>query len=256
MKHLLTFLVAFTFSLTAHSFSLPEWAAPLKNVWERFFPGETNEDQLKLPTLPGINRDSRSTSSYERKEAPDLYTEEERMQFNYSFIREIYQAVRNQRANRNEEVQWMSNLGQGGSREGLYRALVLDNTYAAMEEYGPDATVELQKFVLSVVESYIGIRLSESSLQEINFFTLKRLVTDYFLEMTGELLARGDDLYTWYAVLSGDLARRYSKVFDHPVRGHHSDQYHFHWAKEVPTQHLKSEIILKLHLLMNHHQGR
>lgn len=248
--------------LNAHAFSFTDFFESfrphLEQVFgegrvERWFP--TSHHGIELPPIPAVNQDSRSTATYERVERPDHYDEEERRKYNFHFITELYKVVRNERANRNHQAQWLNTLTQGGSREGVYRAIVLDNTYAGMENYGPNATDELQTFTMNFMEKYLDRNVNPSSLQGVNFYTLKRIVTDHTLNVIGELLSQEDHLERWYAIFSEEVARNYPELWENPVRQERDARYHLQWAQRVPTQHLKSEVIIKLHTVMNFYQG-
>jgi hypothetical protein len=60
-----------------------------------------------------------------------------------------------------------------------------------------------------------------------------------------------DDLYKWYAVFSFELAKDYGPILKNQLRQDQRFDYHLIWAKNMPIQHIKSEFIIKLHMVMN-----
>ena len=62
---------------------------------------------------------------------------------------------------------------------------------------------------------------------------------------------RVDDLFSWYGVLSSDLATNYPDVLKNKQRKKKLSQYHRDWAKAAPIQYVKSEVIIKLNKVIN-----
>lgn len=263
LKTLVISLLLSIFIITdAKAFSFNEIGAQGRNFLELILGSErvaswfsSPEEPVQMPPLPDVIENSRSTEAYERKESEDKYDDELRYQYNLTFIRELYQVVRNERATRDDQARWMNTLGQGGSREGVYRALVLDNAYAGKENYGPIVNQELIEFTRSFMQKFTGREVKVESLQEMSFYTLKRVVTEQIFSIINELLIEEDHLFRWYGNFSSDLAVEYPQLWENEVRARRSTWDHYYWAKEVPTQHIKSEVIIKLHKVMNYLMG-
>ena len=171
---------------------------------------------------------------------------------NVSFLFEIYEAARRVKPNDNDVSKWMNVITQGGSREGVYRALVLDNTYAAMENYDTPMTDTGIEFAKYYVLEFMNKEISKDSLEKTNFYTLKRVLVEQTLEILDELLFKDVNLfYDWYAVFSAESAKKYPNFFTNKIRKSVSRERHRKWAQYVPTQHVKSEVIIKLHKLFN-----
>lgn len=146
----------------------------------------------------------------------------------------------------------MNVLHQGGTREGVYRALVLDSTYAGLENYPNPLNDGLIDFAVEYYTTYVGRTIKKESLEKINFYTLKRLATERTLEVVDELGKNKDHLQRWYAVFSGDLAKRFPEIWQNKIRKDTNKKFHLSWAKQAPSQHLKSEVIIKLHKAFNY----
>jgi hypothetical protein len=209
------------------------------------------EEKIKLPAIPKVDKDAKKTRP-ELKDSKSKISKEKLEKSNLSFIYEIYKATRMTEPNENEIGKWMNVMSQGGSREGVYRALVLDNTYAGRENQDIRVTDKTIAFVQYYVSEFLDKNIKKESLANINFYTLKRVMTEQTLEMLDELSYKNiEDFYDWYAVFSGELAKKYPVKFDNKIRKSTSRERHKKWAKYVPVQHVKSEVIVKLHTLFN-----
>lgn len=213
--------------------------------------GEDPND-VKLPPIPKVVENATSTDVYDDKEDLENIPADKRDAYNQAFVTEAFAAVRNMKANRNDIAKWMNVLTQGGTREGMYRALVLDSTYAGLENYPNPLNDALINFAIEYYTTYVGRSIKKESLESINFYTLKRLTTERTLEVIDELKKNKDNLHKWYAVFSGDLAKRYPEIWQNKVRKETNKRFHLNWAKQAPSQHLKSEVIIKLHKTLNY----
>ncbi|PIK14088.1 hypothetical protein [Halobacteriovorax sp. JY17] len=212
----------------------------------------SKEESIKLPEIPKVNKDAKSTRAEYVDKVKTNITKEQMNKANLSFLFEVYEAARRVKPNDNDVAKWMNVITQGGSREGVYRALVLDNTYAAMENYDTPMTDSGIAFAKYYVATFISKEISKDSLEKTNFFTLKRVLVEQTLEILDELLFKDVNLfYDWYAVFSADTAKKYPAFFTNKIRKSTSRERHRKWAQFVPIQHVKSEVIIKLHKLFN-----
>lgn len=215
------------------------------------FLGE-DPNNVKLPPIPKVVENATSVDVYNDEEETENIPKDKRDAYNQAYVTEAFQAVRNMKANRNDIAKWMNVLTQGGTREGMYRALVLDSTYAGLENYPSPLNDDLITFATEYYTTYVGRSIKKASLENINFYTLKRLATERTLEVIDELRKNKDNLHKWYAVFSGDLAKRYPEIWKNKVRKETNKRFHLNWAKQAPGQHLKSEVIIKLHKTFNY----
>jgi hypothetical protein len=209
------------------------------------------EETIKLPKIPEVNKDARNVRP-ELKVTKSKISKEKLEKSNLSFVFEIYKATRQTKPNDDEVSRWMNVMSQGGSREGVYRALVLDNTYAGRENYDSPVTDGTIRFVQDYLSEFLEKSIKKESLEKINFYTLKRVITEQTLEILDELTYKDiEDFYSWYAVFSAEMAKKYPNKFENKIRKSTSRERHMKWAKFVPVQHVKSEIMIKLHTLFN-----
>ena len=213
--------------------------------------------EITLPEIPKVGKNAKDISNYGKGPKNKVtYKKDQERRYNYNFVKEIYMAVRKVKANDSELSKWMNVLEQNGSREGVYRALVLDGTYLGLENYDFPMEKRTVDFTMSYIEKYLNKTISQGALEKANFYTVKRDITEKTLEVIDEFLKmEGDEVYDWYALFSAEMASRFPKAMDNETRKETSPQKHKLWAKSVPDQYLKSEVIIKLHNVFNDIQG-
>ncbi|OUR93673.1 hypothetical protein A9Q84_19610 [Halobacteriovorax marinus] len=210
------------------------------------------EESIKLPEIPKVNKDAKSIRPELKEKTKNKISKEQMEKSNLNFVFEIYESTRKIKPNDNDVAKWMNVMEQGGSREGVYRALVLDGTYAGMENYDSPMTDSGIAFTKYYVNNFLNKNLKKDSIEKTNFFTLKRVLTEQTLEVLDELAFKDINLfYDWYAVFSAEIAKKYPNYFKNKIRKSTSRERHRKWGSFVPTQHVKSEVIIKLHNLFN-----
>ncbi len=262
MKLLLAIVLLFSIQ-SANAFDLQEFIGELK---ERARPhltkilGEekvnkylgTPASTIELPAIPVLEKSSTSTAVYDVKEfeGTKKFEAKELEKYNYYFVQELFKAVRRRDPDANEVSNWMNVLQQGGTREGVYRGLVLDQTYAGLENYPMPVNDTLVKFTARFLDVYTGKKYPLEKLMGFNFFALKRNVTERALE-TMDAMPDQTSRANWYAVFSAEVAKDYPAAFDNKTRANLSAEAHQNWANTYSTQYLKSEVIIKLHKIFN-----
>ena len=256
----IAFTIVLFVSFNVQSQPLEKWASSLRPYFEKIIgEGWTDqlvgtEDKIKIPELPKITKDAKSTEVY-KENSKSLEDNKKNRRSHQRFIREIVQATKLKKSNENDLVRWMNVLTQGGSREGVYRALVLDNSYAGLENYEQPANDSVIDFSKNFFNQFIGIQLSEKRAQSMNFYRLKRETVEKSLEMIDLLKTDREKLASWFAALSKNLADKYPKAFDSNSRLINKKLPHYNWALEAHEQRIKSEVIIKVHIVMNHLMG-
>ena len=215
-----------------------------------------NRNEIKLPKIPDVKSDSKSVAGYGWKDKKgtkyDSLSKEERLGFELSYIEEVYQATRRVDPSESEKGKWLNTADQGSTREGIYRALVLDNYYARLESEVDPPKTELLRFTDKFMGKFLGQDVDTETIKDMNYFTIKRIVTEKSLEMIDALKNNPAELEDWYAILSSDLASEFGqKVFSKKMRAHASPIVHKTWANRNKVDHLKSEVIIKLHKVFN-----
>jgi hypothetical protein len=61
-----------------------------------------------------------------------------------------------------------------------------------------------------------------------------------------------DQFYRWYAIFSSELATDYPSLMRTEIRTNNDALTHYNWAESVPFDHVQSEVIIKLSLVLNH----
>ena len=224
--------------------------------------GDLMKSQLRLPRIPKVILDAKNEDFYNKKENRlsrqgekyEKLSNDEKRSFRLSFLRQLYTVTRKSRVNDNDLASSLNVLEQGGNREGVYRSVTLDRTYSSLENYDEQSSDALVNFIQYFTPKYLNKKYQQTSLKSLNLWALKRLVTEKCLELIDALAVNPEDVYSWYAVYSAEIARNYPSLWQSKTRKKSSAEYHFAWAKNVPFQHIKSEVIIKNHKLMNYLQ--
>ena len=207
---------------------------------------------ILLPVIPKINDNAFSETVYNDKNDKQQIPDEVSWKYDRQFLVDIYAAVRNQHPTKEDFNKWLNILHQGATREGVYRALVLDEFYASLENYVKKGiNNESEDFANLILNKFVNLNIDSESFKNMNFYQIKRIVTEKALEVIDELKKNPDDFFSWYAVLSSDLAENYKKIWKDTLRMDDSRERHYAWAKSVPEQHIKSEVIIKIHIIFN-----
>jgi hypothetical protein len=210
----------------------------------------------KLPVIPAQAKKGTDVENYTKlKKDPTEYDRlpnERKRQFDYKFLQELFQVTRKTEAKDEDLSNWLNTLDQGGSREGIYQALVLDEVYAALENMEDKPSNRLLDFSLKFSQRFINQTFKKESLNQLNLYSLKRILSEKGLDLMEHYEVHNlNDLYQWYAVFSSELATEYGPLLKTQIRQDPRFEYHLEWAKSMPIQHIKSEFIIKLHSVMN-----
>jgi hypothetical protein len=208
--------------------------------------------KLKLPKIPKINEDAKSTISAVKAELDNEKIQKDTEKFNFFYVDEVFKATRNEAATKEEVGQWMNALKQGASRDGLYRSIVLGGHYRGLESFENAPTDEAIGLTSLILNKYLSLEAEPEALSKLNIYTLKRITVEKCLEVIDAFASKSkDDLSTWYGILSAELAEKYGSLWKNKLRTEVSEFKHKEWAQKVPLQHIKSEVIIKLHMAFN-----
>ncbi len=207
-------------------------------------------DEVIMPTLPMIDDNAKSTAVYEKKQDTVTIKPEIEQKYNYAFIFELFEATRQTKPNEDEVGKIMNVLSQGGTREGVYRSVVLDSVYGGMENWDKPVKKNSAEFAVYFYQKYLGKKIALKSFEGMSVYTLKRLNTEKALDIADSFASR-DDMEKWYGIMSADLAVKFPNVWSNSVRKNPSSLFHKKWASKVPVQHIKSELVIKIHSAFN-----
>ncbi len=212
--------------------------------------------EIMLPEIPTQIKKSTDVGTYSKKEKGftefDKLPTEKKIQFNFKFIEELFQVTRKVEPKDEDVANWLNTLEQGGSREGIYQALVLDEVYNGMESMDEKPTPKLLDFCLNYSQKFHKQTFKKESLIQLNLYSLKRIFTEKGLDLLEYYEVRDlDALYRWYALFSEEIAKKGDAIMTSQIRKNQSAKYHYEWAKNMPIQHIKSEYIIKMHSIMN-----
>lgn len=215
-------------------------------------------ESLKMPTLPLLEKKNTDSSVYrmdselraQGKEFESLSLEKRRS-YEIAYIKELFQATRRAPAKEDDLAKWINVLEGGGSREGVYRGVVLDDVYASLENYEEPLSEKILPWTISFSRKYLALAFKESVLKQGNLFFLKRVISEKVFEMLDALESKPDDFRVWYAIYSAELAKDFPQLWKDGIRSDKRSETHYKWAKKAHIQHIKSETVIKLHIVMN-----
>jgi hypothetical protein len=207
--------------------------------------------EVVMPAIPVITEDAKSTAVYDKKADTISLKPEVEQKFNYVYIKELYEATRQTSPNDDEIGKFMNVLSQGGTREGIYRSVVLDSTYGGMENWDKPVKSAAADFAVYFYEKYFAKKVAKKSFEGMSIYTLKRLLTERALDVADAFGENRGDLEKWYGLMSADFAQRFPQIWSNNMRKNPSPSVHKNWAGKVPVQHIKSEVIIKVHSALN-----
>ncbi len=215
-------------------------------------------DEVELPSIPEIVRDAKSTDVYNKSGKIYLQggafkklSEKDKRKYRLAFIQELYLNVTGSAAEKDKILTALNIIERGGSREGVYRSVVLSPEYSALEGFSEAPSADLINFSHKYGQRFLARNFNKTQMQKINLYGIKRVVTEKSLEIMDSFSKNDDDLLRWYAVMSSELAKKFPLLWSGKTRTNKSALYHLNWAKSVPLQLIKSEVMIKLHKVMN-----
>lgn len=256
-------IIIFVFSLLmskSYAFSISEFVDKAKSQVNTLINGKPKVEKpsIVLPKIPKISKDAKSVDVYSKK--GKIYTQgasfkklsqEKKRKYRIAFIEELFIVTKEEDVSNSDLKSKLNMLEQGGTREGIYRLLVLDTTYRRLEASDQPSSDKLIDFTVDFGNKYLGRSFSPELVRKLNLWGIKKIIVEKSLETMDELAKNENDLYSWYAVLSSDLAVNYKQIWKNKTRKNTARNFHYRWAKKVPFQLIKSEVIIKIHKVMN-----
>lgn len=227
-----------------------QWGQKLLGVEPRPAP------EVILPEIPKLEKQNTSVTSYNKLTKDptefDKLPAERRRVYDFEFLKELFAVTRKTEPRDEDLSNWLNILEQGSSREGIYQALVLDEVYVALENINEKSSDRLREYALNFSQKYLNQTFKPGSLDQFNLYSIKRIITEKSLDLMEIYETKDlDALYRWYAVFSSETGREYEPLLKSTIRKDPSAKFHYEWAKASPIQHVKSEFIIKLHIVMN-----
>ena len=257
-QNYLLMIFLFTFSSALFSSEKPAWKVKARVLVEKYLGDDwgvklfgKKEVIYELPEIPVVDSDAKSTDVYDNKYVEKVKLDSDlELKLNIAYVGELYEVIKERKGGGGEVGKWINVMDQGGSREGVYRALVLDRDYQGMENYDKQISGAGAEFAHVFSNRFAEMDINKETLAQVNFYSVKRLITEKALEII-DAFEKEEDLFQWYSILSMEMARDYKYAFKNEVRQNKNFNYHFNWSGQVPRQHLKSEVIVKLHRVFN-----
>jgi hypothetical protein len=263
MRNTLILSILLAYSMNTFALDMGSWKKKLRGFSNKVLGEKTTSkyfgagnNDIKLGPIPNVVADSKSTYTLDKNnilfkqgEEFNKMSVEKKRPYRIAFLEELFEATRKQKVEDEEIIKWLNTMEQGSSREGVYRALVLDNVYRSLENFEDFPAIEVVKFTEKIYKKFVNRVIKGDSLRRLNLYSIKRVVTEKFLDIMEAYESDPEGLYKWYAVLSSDLAKQFN--YKNKLRDDRRAKIHHDWAQTVPYQHIKAEVIIKLHMGYN-----
>ena len=261
-----TFLATSNVSNADFSDTFSNYGEKLRPYFKKFL-GKKRTDRIlggkqsgiKMPKIPEVTKDARNIDLLKKKKRKVLnkkLSRRKKQKYDLAFIREITRVTRQIKSTLNEDKRWLNVMNQGGTREGVYRGVVLEDRYTNLERKKFPINPKVLDFSLYFANHFLAQDIKKSALRRSNFYTLKKVLVERSLEVLDSFPTNNDDLYNWYALFSSYLAKKYPQIWLNKLRKNSDAKTHKSWAKNVPEQHIKSEVIIKMHKVFNFQLNR
>jgi hypothetical protein len=204
-----------------------------------------------MPKIPTIKDDARSMDVYNKKPDKIILKPEEESKYHFAFLEELYEVTRQVKPSDEDFKKMMNTLEQGATREGVYHSLVLDSSYGQLESVYKPVKAPASEFAVYFYSTYFAKKVSADNFKTMNMYTLKRLVAEKSIDIIDAFDDNRGDLEKWYAYLSSDLATRFPQHWSNKMRKSTANEVHKIWASKAPIQHIKSEVVIKIHTAFN-----
>lgn len=210
-------------------------------------------DGIELPDLPRLKSDPKNPNQIKigedklRKKFYKGLGREDRIQLAVGLVNEMYEVVLGRKPTTVERRGKVNVLVQGGTREGIYHSLILGDEYRVREQQSIRALSKKNNhFSLYYLKKYLGLTVDKW--EQDNFFVLKKIITEKTLDLV-DAFEKRHDVNRWFAVFSEDLEQKLSWRQGHRKLGDRNT--YMLWSTNIPLDILKSEIVIKIHHLMN-----
>jgi len=216
------------------------------------------EYSVEMPNIPNFEANATDLKSLNKNIAIKFQGEdftklsmEEKRSYRVPFVKELYQVTTQTQPKEKDIVYGLNALEQGGDREGVYRGIVLGRVYSSLETFVETPEDQLIDFVNTYAKKFLNKGFDNGAMKRLSLYSIKRVIVEKTLELLDAMAPEATDVHRWYAIFSADMARLYPDLWANKVRSQKSDSYHLEWSKKVPFQQIKSEVIIKLHTVMN-----
>lgn len=259
MKNIIIAIVLCIFASTASAGIIDDIQVAILNFVRSFTEGESKE--IKMPAIPKVVKDAKDISGYGKEdlglEHPFYKNLQEQQikELSVGFVNEIFNVVLGREPTYDEFQGKVSVLLQGGSREGVYRSLVLSDKYLGFEQTRTDASDPVVDFTIDFLARQLDSGIERKKLENFNFYTIKRFLVEKCLE-TYDAFPNEHSKHSWFALTSEVLQKNEFMKWQQKHRLLNTSDQYYAWAEKIPADVVKSEIVIKLHKIFNELQLR
>lgn len=228
----------------------PQECAQLMDIYDAKNIGNKKEI-IVLPKIPKVTYDAHSVETFNKKQDKIVLSSTDEERYFYCFANELFITTKQVKPTKVDLQNAIYILSRGATREGVYRSVVLDSSYGNLEKTNSPIKEPALSFSIYFYNTYTDTKTKPSNFRALDFYSLKRVASEKALETIDAFGENRNDLESWYAVFSSDLAEHFPQVWTNNLRGNTSKEIHKSWASNKPIQHVKSEVVLKLHAVLN-----
>lgn len=235
----------------------------VQSYWNQFVQNILSKDPIdviKMPPLPLVENNPTSVDSLELFKDPNLekISEESVTHYQMFYLKELYIVTKMIIPNEELMSNWISMISQGASLEGIYRSMVLDTDYRGKESYEQiQPNEKVIQFLIQIMPPYLGNAIEAQDLASTNFHSLRKAIVEMAMEVFDGYLQenRYDQLLDWYSLFSADMAKMAPDIFPQDLRKDINAMSHLKWTKTMTLPFIRSELIVKIHYVLNSLQG-
>ncbi len=184
--------------------------------------------------------------------AYDKLSPEQKQKYQIAFIKEMMWEIRRVPATDNDYQNYLNMLIQGGTREGIINGLMVDNYYRGLEEQKQAVISPTIDFTKQFMAQFLAQKFKDDLLFDVNVYRLKRIMSEKVFSLLDKMQGQKDYQESWYALFSQKMAQDYPELWQNQLRKNTDPVFHYQWAQSMPSGHIKSEVIIKLHRVLNH----
>ncbi len=180
------------------------------------------------------------------------FTKQQLRQSHFLFVQELFSLFLKRSPTSKEAQNILSNLDQGGTREGVFRSVLYGDEFYQMEDSARAFSQESLAVLSDLLRTVFQAEVKEEVLEKMSFKTLLRFFTERALSLLEFWEQDMEKAYEWYAHLSSSLAKKVVFAEEGPAhRREVSLEKQYAMAKLLPMDLLRSEIIIKLAIFVH-----
>ena len=181
--------------------------------------GIDSKEMMEMPSLPKLLENPKSLDFANINDQPKTpITDKDKKNLDNHFLYELFTEIRSSDPSEDEYQQWMNILTQGATREGVFRALIYDKIYERLEfSSSRRVSADAKEFTVLFYQKFIGIKISQTKMDQMNVYALKRIVCEKTLQMVDTLYQKNKLVGVMLSIVEDAKRGRYLTVPGGPI---------------------------------------